>query len=58
MIFNILIRDAENNYKTITADGITQPKAPPYNNFLLLHYNDGRITDLIEKDNVIRITTE
>ena len=58
MLFNILIRDNENNYKTITADGITQPKAPPYNNFLLLHYNDGKISDLINKDNVIRITTE
>ena len=57
MIFNILIRDTENKYKTITADGVTQPKFP-YDDKILLHHNDGRFTDLIDKDKVIRITTE
>ena len=57
MIFNILIRDNANNYKTITADGITQPKTP-YDDKLILHYNDGRFSDLINKGDVIRITTE
>ena len=57
MIFNILIRDNANNYKTITADGVTQPKFP-FDDRIMLHYNDGRITDLINKSDVIRITTD
>ena len=56
MTIKVIIR-AETNYKTYFVDGVTQPKAP-YNDKLMLHYNDGRITDLINKSDVIRITTD
>ena len=52
-----VITRAGTNYKTYFVDGVTQPKEP-YNDKMILHYNDGRFSDLINKSDVIRIATE